>query len=246
MIPVEDVYNSLLTILREDKRGIALSLDEYNRIASLVNERVFAKKYAQFETTLEISDALTPFLSSDNLNIIANSIIFPTDYKIMIGKPYSSSAGRHMDYVTQLELYERLEDYLTKPSKTYPVWTFLGDAGGFRIAQVYPATLSGYVTIRYLKEPATPFYDYYVNNTTLVTTYMDVGASVVIPTGCTYRDKTIGDGVTSFTSTSVDWEWGSGELSLILNMLASILGVTFPDQFLLEASNLQETKEDNQ
>lgn len=242
MIPVEQIYDSLLTLIREDKRGLALSPDEYNRIASLINDDLFNKEYAQYETTLKIGNTLMPFLEGANLNIIANSITLPSDYKIMIGKPYSITAGRYLDYATKLELHERVEDYLTKPTTTYPLWINLGEAGGYKIAMIYPATITGIISIDYLREPAVPFYDYYINDTTLVVTYMDAGTTVTIPIGCTYRDGTAGDGATTFASTSVDWEWDGDEMGVIINMLTSALGVAMPDQFLFEAGNLQEAK----
>lgn len=145
--------------------------------------------------------------------------------------------------VSQLEYDERYEDYLTQPSETYPVFT-LGELDGSDniIMHVYPTSITGTVTFDYLKTAATPFYDYYVNSNTLVITYMDVGASVIIPSGSVYRDGTAGDGATTFASTSVDWDWDDEDEELILTIFCQLMGVAYPDDFLLQASNLQEAK----
>ena len=241
-IAVENVYNSLLTLIREDKRGNALSPDEYNRVANIVNERLFQKYYSEYEKTLDISDALSPFIKLAYPVLAGNVLTMPTDYKIVIGKLRSITLGTYLDYVTRLELDERQADYLTAASNTYPVWTYGGETGGVKFAYVYPATMTGFIVLNYLSIPTTPFYDYYVNDTTAVITYMDVSANVIIPSGSTYRDGTAGDGVTSFPSTSVDWMWNSDELQKIVVLFKEILGIAFPDQFLTETSNMEETK----
>lgn len=242
MIPIEQSYDAILTLVREDKRGLALSPMEFNRIANIVNDRLFEKRYKEYEATLKVSDELNAFLVSDTLTLFGYAGVLPLDYRIMVGKPYIMTEGRYLDYVTKYELYERREDYLTKPSAQYPVWTYGGEAGGYKIIFIYPTTLTGDISFDYLRNPTTPFYDYYVNDTTAVITYMDVSANVIIPLGSTYRDGTAGDGVTSFPSTSVDWEWNREDLQIIITLFASILGIALPDQFLTEVSNVEETK----
>lgn len=246
MIPVEDVYNSLLTILREDKRGLAVSPDEYNRLAKIVNERIYKKKVEEFEGSIDNIDTLAGFKVIDDTETLAGSTItLPSDYYQMIGKPRivnNSSETRRLDLVSQLELDEREEDYLTKPSETYPVYTLAELDGTDVIMHVYPTTITGDVTFSYLKEATVPFYDYYLANATLVVTYMDTATAPALSSSYTYRDGTIGDGVTTFTSLSADWDWGEDEMELILSMFCQLLGIAYPEQFLLEAGNLEETK----
>ena len=245
-IAVENVYNSLLTLIREDRRGLALSPDEFNRVANIVNDRLFEKKYKEYEATLEISDSLQPFIATGVINIVASTVNLPTDYRIMIGKPLVTAnlfaSGRYCDFVTNLELHERNEDYLTQPSAQYPVWTYMSTLAGVRRVYISPSTITGLFMCTYLRNPVTPVYDYYVNNTTAVITYMDVGANVIIPSGSTYRDGTAGDGVTSFPSTSVDWEWGAEYLQEILILFMELMGIALPDNFLVEVANVEETK----
>ena len=145
--------------------------------------------------------------------------------------------------VSQLELDERTEDYLTQPSETYPCYT-LGELDGSDniILHLYPTTITGNITIDYLRTPAVPYYDYYVNDTTLVYTYMDTGTAPAIALGTTYRDGSAGDGVTTYTSISEDWEWDIEDLQLILSIFIELLGITLPDPLLIEAGNQEEAK----
>lgn len=245
MIPVEQVYNALLTLIREDKRGLALSPDEFNRLAEIVNERVYQKKVKNFEIDSDSSETMAKFKEIDATAVLAGGIIsLPADFYKLIGKPRivnNTPETRRCDMVSQLEYDERYEDYLTQPTETYPVFT-LGELDGSDniIMHVYPTTITGTVTFDYLKTAATPVYDYYVNDTTFVVTYMDVGTSPVIPSGSTYRDDTAGDGVTTFASTSVDWDWDDEDLELILTIFCSLLGITLPDAVLLQTGKVNE------
>jgi hypothetical protein len=247
MIAVETVYDTLLSLIREDKRGNAISPDEFNRLSKLVNERVFQKKYAGFETSTENIGALARFKEIEvPLVLAAGSTSLPSNYREIIGKPrITDSLGmiRRCDLISQLELDERSDDYLTMPIQTYPVYT-LGELDGSDniIMHVYPATITGNVTIDYLKNPTVPYYDYYTNNTTLVVVYMDTSTVPAIASGNIYRDGTAGDGVTTFTSLSADWEWDEGDLMLILTIFAEMLGIALPDQFLVEVGNAEEVK----
>ena len=246
MIPVEDVYDSLLVLLREDKRGLALSPSEYNFFAEIVNERVYQKKLKDFETSTDNIDSLAKFkVLGATETLVAGEATMPDDYYQIIGKPRivnNTPATRRCDLVSQLELDEREEDYLTDPSETYPVYTLGELDGDDLIMHVYPTTITGDVTFDYLKTAATPFYDYYVNNSTLVVTYMDSGTAPALSSSYTYRDKTVGDGVTTFTSLSEDWDWDTEDMELILSIFTQLLGIALPDQFVLEAGTLEETK----
>lgn len=247
MIPVEQVYDTLLSLIREDKRGLALSPDEFNRLAKIVNERVYQKKIKNFEIDSDSSESLAKFKDVNATAVLAaGTLSLPSDFYKMIGKPRivnNSSETRRCDMVSQLEYDERYEDYLTQPSETYPVFT-LGELDGSDniIMHVYPTTITGTVTFDYLKKAATPIYDYYVNNTTLVVTYMDAGTTVTIPSGSTYRNGTAGDGATTFASTSVDWDWDEEDMELILSIFCQLLGIAMPDELMIQSGNLEEAK----
>lgn len=248
MILSSTVYSTLIDLIRADKRGLSLSEDEFNRIAIICNERLWAKKYKEFETSIDNIDTLAPFkVINYPIALGGAECSLPANYEDMISKPRVFDAGavlRRLDLVSELELQERESDYLTKPSETYPVYT-LGevDVSDNIIMHVYPTTLAGNVYIDYLRKPVDPFLDYYVNDTTLERTYLAEGATAVnIPSGYTYRDTTTGGPAVFKNSATVDWEWGAAELPLILSIFAEIVGIQLPDAGLIQVGNVEEQK----
>jgi hypothetical protein len=69
-------------------------------------------------------------------------------------------------------------------------------------------------------------------------------ASVVIPSGYTYRDGTAGSGV-AVASQTVDLEWDEEDLPMILAMLSQMVGLSLPSQELIEVGNAEELKNSN-
>ncbi len=253
MILSSTVYSTLIDLLRADKRGLSLSEDEFNRVAIICNERVWAKKYKEFETSIDNIDTLAPFkVINYPIALGGAECSLPANYEDMISRPRVTDAGgtlRRLDLVSELELQERESDYLTKPSETYPVYT-LGevDVSDNIILHVYPITLAANVYIDYLRKPVDPYLDYYVNDTTLERTYLAEGATAVnIPAGYTYWDNTTHTEVTGGAavfrnSATVDWEWGAAELPIILSIFAQIVGIQLPDAALVQVGNVEEQK----
>lgn len=248
MILASDVYNLLLDITREDKRGNAFSIDEFNRVAKIVNQKVFDKYYAQFEESVANSDALGRFKKFDQplslgLNALATArtASLPSDCLQLIGRPRSVDSGtyRPLDICTTLEVAERNDDYLTAPSTTYPICQLGGlDASDNGKIMVYPPTITT-IYIDYLRSPEIPFLDYYVNNTTFNYTFMAEGATVLVPATCTARTGVSGINVTSAT---INFEWDEAELALIVALFMQYIGVQLPDQMLLQAGTAEEIK----
>jgi hypothetical protein len=247
MIEAYKIYDAVTNLIRADKRGKSLSIDEFNRLAVAVNQRVFAKMYDNFETTTENIGTLAGFKVIDHAIALGGATCsLPADYYEMIGKPriLDGASTRRCDLVSQLELDERTDDYLTQPTARHPVYT-LGemDVTDNLILHVYPTTIAGNITIDYLREPAEPYLDYMVLDSTLVSTYMVAGAMAVnIPSGYTYRDGTTGGVAVFKNSATVEWEWTTGEMSLILALFAELIGIQLPDQFLTQIGNAEELK----
>ncbi len=248
MILASTVYNALLDLIRVDKRGLSLSEDEYNRLSVIVCNRVFSKKYKEFETTTDNIGTFAPFKVIDHAIALAGATCpLPADYYNIMGKPRivdDDGVTRRCDLVSQLELDERTDDYLTQPSQRRPVYT-LGelDASDYVVLHVYPVTITGNITIDYIKEPADPFLDYYMNDTTFERTYLVAGALAVnVPSGYTYRDKTIGGTTVYVNSATVNWEFSDDDMPLILAVFAQLVGIALPDAGLIEVGNVEEQK----
>ena len=253
MIYAYEIYELLLTEIRKDKRGKSLSVDEYNRISKQVNLELFTDYYRKFEGNIESSDALGGLKVYDaqvvvtaDTNDLAAVGTLPADYFHIIGKPryYSGSTIRWLDVVSTYEHAIRHSDYLTQATATHPYCELggLDDDDGVEI-RVYPYDLGASVYIDYLKEPDTPFLDYYINNTTLNYSWLSAGAtSVNIPSGYTYRTGTIGGASVYVNSSTVNWEWGEDNLPIIMAKMLMLLGIQLPDEILVQAGAMNETK----
>jgi hypothetical protein len=248
MILASTVYSAVIDLIRADKRGLSLSEDEYNRLSTTVNERVYAKMYGEFETSTDNSYTMGTFKVLNHAIALGGAACsLPADVYDIIGKPRISDAGgvtRRCDLVTQLELDERTDDYLTQPSETYPCYV-LGelDVTDNLILHVYPITIAGNIYIDYLRVANTPYLDYYMNDATFGRTYLAEGAvNVNVPSGYTYRDKTTGGVAVFVNSQTVNWEYSDSELPLILSIFCQLIGITLPDAGLIQVGNVEEQK----
>lgn len=243
MLLCSDIYNALVDILRADKRGLDFSPDEFSRIARIVNQRLYAKYYSDFEGNTDNIDVMGGFKTiGTTVNLVAGVGSLPSDYYQIIGKP-RTNAGKAVDLVSSLELEEREDDYLTQPTTTYPC-AILGDqdGSGYTQIRVFPvdATITS-ITLDYLRETTTPYLDYYTNDTTLVVTFMAADTAVSVPSGSTYRDGTAGGGA-AINSLTENFEWGESDQPIIIAMFCSMLGITYPDPLLLQAGEVNEQK----
>jgi hypothetical protein len=243
MILVSEVYDTLIDQIRADKRGLSLSPEEFNRFARLVNERVYSKFYKEFETTSENSETLGGFKEFNETIALTGGIgSLPDDFKELIGMPrvLVGSTYRGVDLVSTYELAKREMDYLTQPSTTYPVCQLGGlDANDNLQIRIYPITIAT-VYVDYLRTAAVPFLDYYVNDTTLVYTFMDADATVSVPLGSTARNGTAG--LANVDSATVNFEWDDGEFPLILSLFAQMVGLALPSEELIQVGNNEEMK----
>lgn len=249
MIYAYTVYDTIQDVIRKDRRGRSLSIEEYNSLAGIVNRSLFGDFYDKFEGNIESSDTLgafkvfiygidlTPSYGND-----AGVGTLPANYYHLIGQPrtYSESVWTTVDVITAQEHGLRLKDFLTQPSTTYPCCQIGGvNASDELQIRVYPSTISK-VYIDYLREPDTPYLDYYINDTTLDYTYMAADTNVTVPLGSTYRDGTAG--VTTEASLTTNWEWDDEDLELIVAKFLSLMGIQMSDEVLLQAGTLMESK----
>jgi hypothetical protein len=243
MLLCSTIYDALVDIIRADRRGLTLSPDEFSRMAVIVNQRIYARYYSNFEASADNIDVMGGFkIIHENIALVAGVGSLPVDYYQFIGKPITNT-GRYVDLVSSLELAERTDDYLTQPTITYPC-AILGDQDALdntqiRIYPVDPAITSIYLD--YLRITATPYLDYYTDDDTLVVTFMSEGATVNVPTGSTYRDGTPGGGA-GIGSLTKDFEWSDSDLPLIIAMFCQLIGVAIPDELLVKVGNLDEQK----
>jgi hypothetical protein len=187
------------------------------------------------------------------INLDANGIgALPVDYMHLVGDPYyfHATAGRRkVDLITSLEHGQREMDYLTKGSALYPT-CFMGYGATSEDMSVYVTPVSCTpIYIDYLRKVTTPFLDYYVNDTTLVLTYMAEGATVGVPasntapaisSGAFARAETVGPA--NVLSATINLEWHEHDIPQIVNLLLEIAGISLSDELLINVSAQDEPK----
>ena len=247
MLLASDVYEIILNLSRKDLRGRSLSPEEYNSTARIVNETVFAKYYAEFESTSENSESLSAFkVLGETIPIVAGVGTLPDSYYHVVGMPWYLSTGsvrRYLDLVSSLEHAKREQDYLTKATLTHPTFRFgLVNVAADMTIHVTPTTVNP-IYLDYIRTPDVPFLDYYISDSTLNYTWCaSGGVNVNIPAGSTYRDGTAGAAVV--VSQTTEWEWDADDLPLIISLFLQHLGIQLPDNILYEGGSLQEEKSD--
>jgi hypothetical protein len=231
----ELVYNTLLTQIRKDKRGMSLSPDEFNELSVIVDKRLLIAFCSRFEEDIEISSHMG-FLKVMDYPIILSSGIgtLPTNYFRTMGDLYyydTDGIMRPLDVRTSKEHSYHERDYLTKASLKYPSCV-IGSQDTSKVMQIraYPTSIST-IYLNYIRDTQVPFLDYYINDTTLEKIFLAEGAqNVNISSGFTYRDGTTG----IKNSLSKDFEWDVHELPWLIAYFLQAVGVAIPDELLVQ------------
>lgn len=249
MISVSQIYDTVLALIRKDKRGLSFSPDDYNAILHQVNQRVWRINYHGFEASKLSMDELGSLKIVDlPINLNGSGVgVLPADYFHLVGDPWylhPTEGRRKIDLVTSLEHGNREMDFLTKATALYPT-CFMGysSSGSDMAIYVTPATCTP-IYFSYLRQTVDPFLDYYVNDTTLEITYMAAPTiavpTVTIPLGCTSASGVAG--ATTVVSKTIDYEWHPHDEPQILSQLLQSIGISLPDELLLQAGSVNEVK----
>jgi hypothetical protein len=245
MISVSQVYDTALALVRKDKRGLSFSPDDYNSILRQVNQRIWRITYHNFESSKLSMDELGSLKIVDYaINLDANGVgVLPTNYFHLAGDPWythPTEGRRKIDLITTLEHGSRELDFLTKASVTYPT-CFMGysSTAGDMAIYVTPVSCTP-IYITYLRQTVDPFLDYYMNDDTFEITYMAEGATVAVPLGCTARNGTAG--AANVVSQTIDFEWHPHDEPQILAQLLQSIGISLPDELLVQVGSVNEVK----
>jgi hypothetical protein len=242
------VYSSLLNYIRKDKRGLSLSIDEFNRLSVTVDKRILMAFCSRFEDDIEITSHMG-FLKmfGYNVSLTSGAGTLPLDYFRIMGDPYYTDTSvtpnvvRYVDVITSKEFTYRERDYLTKASTKYPTCVIGSQDTNYNMQiRVYPNTITS-IKLNYIRDTVSPYLDYYVNDTTLQVTYLTQGQSLTIPVGSTYRDGTTG----LKSSLTKDWEWDDHELPWVLAYFLQAVGVVIPDDLLLQVGRMDSAEIQN-
>jgi hypothetical protein len=234
-----------LAIIRKDRRGLNFSPDDFNNAIIPINQRLFRMNYRDFETTKLSMNELDSFkVPSYTINLDVNGIgALPTDFYTLVGDPYylhPTVGRRRVDLITSLEHSQREMDYLTKGSALYPTcFLAYGATSDDMSVYVTPTTCTP-IYVDYIRKVDVPFLDYYVNDTTFELTYMSAGATVAVPAGSTARDGTAG--AANVVSQTKNFEWHEHDIPQLINLILEYVGISLPDQMLVEVSNVDDPR----
>lgn len=241
------VYETLLDVCRKDLRGRSLTPEEFNNLAPIINQLVYERYYSQFEATVDNSDSMSAFkVLGETIPLVAGVGTLPARYYHIVGMPYYTDSGgvvRYIDLVSSMEHARREQDYLTKATVVHPTCRLgLANSTADKTIHVTPTSITS-INMDYLRTADTPILDYFVNDSTLVYSWMASGGVVTaVPAGSTAMNGTVG--AANVVSTTVDWEWDESDLPLIINLFLQYMGVQLPDQVLIESGLAFEQKND--
>jgi hypothetical protein len=248
MVSVSFTYDTILDLIRKDQKGRAFSIPEFNDIIKLVNYELYSHLAPKSGQDTDVIEALKDFVVlGATISLTSGVGSIPSGYERIQGKPYVISGADTIpvDVITSLELPDRLEDELTKPSALHPV-AIIGGAPVLDLSQitVYPDTISD-IRVSYLKIPATPLLDYYILSTGQYF-YLDEDATgITIPVGAVYSD-----GVTVNPSTvdslTVNFEWREDQTPILVNMVLQKAGIVLESQIPIEYGIAKQNKEEQQ
>jgi hypothetical protein len=237
MITCESVYNKFLNLCRQDKRGLSVSIDEFNYLIDVINQEIYSDYYDKFEESIANIDTMGSFkIINYSIALVAGVGDLPANYYHIIGKPRVLETNFRVDIITEYEDACREDDAFSKATLLHPTCVIGGlSGGGAKQVRVKPTTITG-LWIDYLRGVTTPYLDWYVNDTNLNYSFLpDTGVAQAIPVGSTYRDGTPGTGLATTTSLTNDLEWDTEDQPLILGKLLKAVGIQLPDEGLANA-----------
>ena len=239
MISVSEIYDSLISIIRKDKRGLSMSIDDFNKAIVPVNQRIYRLNYHDWESSKLAMDELGSFkVVAHQIDLTSGVGALPANYYHLVGEPYYNhliKGKRKIDLITSLEHNNREMDYLTKASLLYPT-AFMGYGATSDDMSIYvdPTTIE-VIYIDYLRKVNTPLLDYYIDDTTFEITYLDEAEGVTIPAGCTGRLGQVPG--SNYTAATLNFEWHEHDIPSLLNLLLETVGIQLQDQGLVQVSN---------
>jgi len=124
----------MLDVLRKDKRGRSVDVDEFNRLIVLVNQKIWNKVVKDFESNMSSTSDMAMFkILNEPITMTSGVGVLPADYSRIIGEPRANEVidtttyTRRVDVISSIEYTQRAVDYLTQPTTTYPVCVIGGN-----------------------------------------------------------------------------------------------------------------------
>ena len=221
-INVNDVYKSVLVVLEQQKRGV-ITPNEFNRIAAQSQQEIYNQYFDDLnqllgmpQTSLAYADRMalldekiSLFKKSQTVSISSTNDNYSVPYDLHELGSVIYDGKREVQRIQQYEVYTTNASPLTAPTAQYPVYIY----EGARLT-LFPDTLDEDVTINYLKSPATPKWEFKIDQTLGSYMYDRFG--------------------------SVNFEIHSSDKPLLIDKILGYAGVMTKDQFAMSLATNKE------
>ena len=230
MINVNQVYKSVLVILQQEKRGV-ITPTEFNKIATQSQQEIFTEYFDELnqllrqpQTSLAYADRfalldakISLFKRSNVETLSGGQITVPADVQ-ELGTVVYDNAGPPPSQIEVRFLSKGTTKLViifphTAPTAFYPVYTYEDN-----IISIYPTTLTGDITLNYLKYPSNPKWGFTIDN--------ELGNYVYNP------------------NSSTDFELHQSDQPLLIDKILGYAGVMSRDQLALQLAASKEQQID--
>ena len=235
------IFRNLNTIIRKEVEGQTISPQQFTELLLLCSWEKANADFFQYENSQVLTDSLRSLEAEDSVSLTAGVGTLPGDYWHALNATHDNTANQGklitpIDIVSDVEFVEYAHSDLTAPSLFYPVLTIVDNE-----VKVLPTTIAN-ASLRYLKIPETPFFDYYVDANDIIQ-YLLPEEQYTLQAGEEYRDGTTSGMVTSL---SEELSYPEGERVQVMYMILSKLGVSLNEQDAAEYGIVREQKEEAQ
>lgn len=236
-----DLYNLVLYIGNKENFGGYLNADQFQaqlRIANVVllkellgitNDYNFGapvSRRQKGQNTI-LDDATNVFKKKTAKSFSSGVTTLPTDYfKYDILR--MTTTGKKIDILSSPEVAQRMSSQIDYPTTDFPIAEIVAKS-----LYVYPTTITT-ADLIYYRYPTDPIFDYYVDASGELI-YLVNGLTHVLTAGeVDSAGQTSGS---TFTSTSVELEWGDSEKIDVAWILIRNMGINLSRQDITQYAN---------
>jgi hypothetical protein len=240
---LKQIYDYVNSLISTDDFGGALNLLEFNLLISDYNMEFFKKNVEELYVNQRAgalnpdlvysSKVLRPFITSSTqtplTGVVAISSLSSFAYivKIVTNGAYNGQV-RKIDLISHDELYRRIDNLLEPPLTEKPAAVIEGAN-----IKIYPTNITS-VNVAYLKYPATPIFDYYIDAYD-VEQYLAPSTSRALGVGET---GSLGQTSVTVNSLSVELEYPVDFHPEFVQGLVAKLGLPLRDQIVMQKGEL--------
>ena len=217
MIPVRRIFLRVNELSRKDRGGY-VDVENFNRNLNDVQDVLLNYYFKMYETSKEVSDAISPFVVSTVLNVRGGRVAKPSNYRnclsirdtkaVLVGRITRWEDGHDFEQMNVDETSWTLDSPIRKPSSNHRTWRYEMRDDVFLL---HPKSFEK-VKLVYLKNPPDAIYAVRVNPN---------------------LDEPIYD-----PDNSVDLIWSESEEQNILDLMLYFRGIETRDSELIQFANI--------